>query len=1216
MKPTAMRPTCVELNNPRQPYYLVSSKPLAAHDWYKLCALCSWLNQMGFESYIQAANTTGRFWAPLLSSQVQAAHYRAGKKPVVLQMGLAAKNPLGVGMQSHIWWDAAPSQAQISQMASLEHLYVQGGAMAGSHKRLHLPIPELTALTKLPVSTTRDKALLYQRQYSGPIAPEWQKFERVDADFSDKLDKLATQLSCAQFLYTYEWSDLTVLARWAGCAVVLIPNEQCLPERSIFITEWGEEGLAWGNSPEEMAFATSTIGNFQRSYREILGEWQNEIQDLIDDTQERANSAGFSSVWPQSGIDTLAELFTEPDQQSARADRLKWVRVHEQYDKWMQRSSLREIDAQIYAEHLMSAALPQISVVIDHCGASLGQLADTLDSLSAAFGQAQWIGIVSDKPAPDAFEFGGQLAWLDQSDWMAGGFKNSGLTSPYTLVVKAGTLLAPNALVEWRLAAQINPEAKIIYADEDLQKGQGEGAYPHFKPDINVELLRCTNYLGNAMLIKSADWQAMGAPLFAGQLYGAALDMLAHQGKVTFGHVDMILFHSFSEYSAKLENAEFEAARLVLKASQPNANLTPLPRLGTWLLQSPAPNEIKVSMVVSTGAQTGYLSSLLASLARYEKKYVDDVVLVCQESQCSEIELVVEATGMDHVRVVTLREANYNHSQALNAGVAQASHEYILIADDDTELLELDCLAPMLGILSQGDVACVAPRLVTSIGADPKIVAGPVILGIGGSTGTYVGESQGLAETGVYSRLQLSQDVCTVAGHFFLMKRADWKEVGGFDETTFAVFNSVLDFCLKLTGLGKRHVWTPLTNVLHQGGKTLEVCRRDIHQKISLAEQEISERKALHARWAKQLATDPYYNRHLSLIVPFDIEADIVVDWQPRRHDRPRVLALPMGSGAGQYRVVEPLNALQDAGLAQTCAVLPFGSGGIRLMQPLELVRAAPDRLILQHSIDDGQLSLIDGFKNAAPDIKIIQTVDDLLGEVSDKHPNHKYQIREGHPRMRQALTKSDRLIVTTQTLADHYKKYVDDVHIVPNTLGQQWKGLRKPPQQRSRLRVGWVGAGQHHGDLAMINCLVHDLAAKVDWVFMGMCTDEIKPLLKEFHGFVSIGDYPKKMSELDLDIAIAPIEDNFFNRCKSNLRLLEYGAMGWPVVCSDVYPYRTDDPPVLRVKNSTEEWIDAIESLFDPKTRHAKGDALYQWVSRKYLLSNKTSTWFKAIFE
>jgi hypothetical protein len=275
-----------------------------------------------------------------------------------------------------------------------------------------------------------------------------------------------------------------------------------------------------------------------------------------------------------------------------------------------------------------------------------------------------------------------------------------------------------------------------------------------------------------------------------------------------------------------------------------------------------------------------------------------------------------------------------------------------------------------------------------------------------------MGETQGLAEAGVYSRLQLTQDVSAVAGNFFLMKRGEWKAVGGFDESSFSVFNTVLDFCLRLSETGKRHVWTPLTNVLHQGGKTIEWRQRDIQQKILLAEQEVLERKALHAHWAKKLANDPYYNRHLSLMAPFDVEADIVIDWQPKRHDRPRALALPMGSGAGQYRVVEPLNALQDAGIAQTSVVLPFGRGRIRLLQPLELVRAAPDRLILQHSVDDGQLSLIDGFRNAAPDIKIIQTVDDLLGDVSDKHPNHQFQIREGHSRMMQALTKSDRLIV------------------------------------------------------------------------------------------------------------------------------------------------------------------------------------------------------------
>jgi GT2 family glycosyltransferase len=1176
------------------------------------------LNRMGFESYVQAGRTTGHFWAPLLSAKVQTAHYLAGKKPLVLNLGLAAENPLGIGLQSHIWWDSALSESQREQLDKLEHLYVQGDAVEGKckRKRLHLPLPELSQFTHPTASHTRTKSLLYVQKYSGALAFEHQTLERVEGNFSDKLDVLVSQLHSASWLYMYEWSDLAVLARWAGCPVVLMPNEQCLPTRTAFVDEWGVEGLAWEDSPEERAFATATVGSFERCYKSKLGDWRAEILALIDDTQRRADSAEFDEVWPQAGVDKFAELFIEPEQQSARADRLKWARVHAQYDKWTQRSSLREIDAQIYAEHLMSGALPTISVVIDHQDASLSQLADTLDSLSAAFGQPEQICIVSDHSVPEGFEPNSKLYWMDRIAWQAESGKTNLIQTAWTLVVKAGTMLAPNSLVEWMLAARACPLAKMIYADEDLQQVKGSGAYPYFKPDANIELLRCTNYLGNVLLVKSADWQTVGAPLFDGRLYGAALQFLVTYGKEALGHVDTILFHSVAEFSAECENAEFEVARLTLNASHPGAELTPLSRLGMWLLRYPAPADMRLSLVVSTGTQTGYLRSLLGSITRYQGRNVDDIVLVCQESQRPEVELVVTTLGTSHVQVVTLDQEIYNHGQALNAGVAQAKREFVLVADDDTELLEQDGLVPMLGILCQSDVACVAPRLVTSLGADPKIIGGPTILGVGGGASSYMGETQGLAEAGVYSRLQLTQDVSAVAGNFFLMKRGEWKAVGGFDESSFSVFNTVLDFCLRLSETGKRHVWTPLTNVLHQGGKTIEWRQRDIQQKILLAEQEVLERKALHAHWAKKLANDPYYNRHLSLMAPFDVEADIVIDWQPKRHDRPRALALPMGSGAGQYRVVEPLNALQDAGIAQTSVVLPFGRGRIRLLQPLELVRAAPDRLILQHSVDDGQLSLIDGFRNAAPDIKIIQTVDDLLGDVSDKHPNHQFQIREGHSRMMQALTKSDRLIVTTQPLANHYRKYVADVHIVPNTLGGAWLGLRKQPKPRSRLRVGWVGAGQHHGDLDVIESVVRELASRVDWIFMGMCTDEIKPLLKEFHGFVSIGDYPKKMSELDLDIAIAPLEDNKFNRCKSNLRLLEYGAMGWPVVCSDVYPYQSDNPPVVRVQNDPAAWVAAIRSLYDSKLRYAKAEAMHQWVMSRYRLEVKYKTWFQSIFE
>jgi glycosyltransferase involved in cell wall biosynthesis len=133
----------------------------------------------------------------------------------------------------------------------------------------------------------------------------------------------------------------------------------------------------------------------------------------------------------------------------------------------------------------------------------------------------------------------------------------------------------------------------------------------------------------------------------------------------------------------------------------------------------------------------------------------------------------------------------------------------------------------------------------------------------------------------------------------------------------------------------------------------------------------------------------------------------------------------------------------------------------------------------------------------------------------------------------------------------------------------------------------------------------------------MGMHTAEVGAYIKEFHSFVSISEYPAKMASLDLDIAVAPLEDNFFNSCKSNLRLLEFGAMSWAVVCSDVYPYQTNNPPVVRVKHSVGDWIGAINRLIeDGNERLRLGKALNAWVIKNYTLSNWATEWVEAIFE
>jgi hypothetical protein len=112
----------------------------------------------------------------------------------------------------------------------------------------------------------------------------------------------------------------------------------------------------------------------------------------------------------------------------------------------------------------------------------------------------------------------------------------------------------------------------------------------------------------------------------------------------------------------------------------------------------------------------------------------------------------------------------------------------------------------------------------------------------------------------------------------------------------------------------------------------------------------------------------------------------------------------------------------------------------------------------------------------------------------------------------------------------------------------------------------------------------------------------------------VPFRQYPAKLAGLDLDIALAPLEINLFNEAKSNLRLLDYGYLGWPVICTDILPYRTDNPPVTRVANTTAAWCGAIRSLVaDPAAADDQGKQLQSWVRSNFLLEDRIGEWLSA---
>lgn len=101
-------------------------------------------------------------------------------------------------------------------------------------------------------------------------------------------------------------------------------------------------------------------------------------------------------------------------------------------------------------------------------------------------------------------------------------------------------------------------------------------------------------------------------------------------------------------------------------------------------------------------------------------------------------------------------------------------------------------------------------------------------------------------------------------------------------------------------------------------------------------------------------------------------------------------------------------------------------------------------------------------------------------------------------------------------------------------------------------------------------------------------------------------------LASLALDLAVAPLEDVPFNHAKSHLRILEYGILGYPVIATDITPYRGAFP-IIRA-NRFKDWVDAIrEHVSDRDELARRGDALREHITENWMLEDHLDQWLKA---
>jgi len=225
--------------------------------------------------------------------------------------------------------------------------------------------------------------------------------------------------------------------------------------------------------------------------------------------------------------------------------------------------------------------------------------------------------------------------------------------------------------------------------------------------------------------------------------------------------------------------------------------------------------------------------------------------------------------------------------------------------------------------------------------------------------------------------------------------------------------------------------------------------------------------------------------------------------------------------------------------------------------------------------------------------IPIVYEIDDMLINIPDwNYASNYYKENEEH--VKQLIGGSDAVMVSTPKLKEVYSQYNKNIHIQPNRLAKFIWGDIFPAHEykdeSKKVKILWAGSQNHfHNPIVTGKTEGGDFGKKLmnfiiktvdiyDWYFVGAMPFELNCVKNKinFVPWVDVLHYPKVVKDIEPDIGVAPLIDNEFNACKSNIKQLEYVAAGCAGVYSNVEPYKNC---YLKVRTE-DEMIEYIEKL------------------------------------
>lgn len=432
-------------------------------------------------------------------------------------------------------------------------------------------------------------------------------------------------------------------------------------------------------------------------------------------------------------------------------------------------------------------------------------------------------------------------------------------------------ILHPCVLFEYAKAI-CEQGADYLYCDEaTFKNGNIEKMITlHFKPDYAIDTLRGNNYICHFSVFDRKLLE--GTELFRTRFDGSQdhdmiLRLTTAAEKVV--HVPKLLYYWRSHKGSVAsgigaKSYAIEAARGAVSDHLERQGFHNFEIISTRAFETifRIKYELtacpKVSIIIANKDHPGDLERCITSILDKSTYENYEIIIVENNSTGGEIqEYYKEIERLPNVKVVTY-EGGFNYSAINNYGVSFAKGEYLLLLNNDTQVISINWLEELLMYGQRSDVGAVGAKLYYE---DKTIQHAGIVIGLGAHrTAGHTHYKVNYENVGYMGKLCYSQDVTAVTGACLFVKKSLYDEMGGLDES-FAVALNDVDFCLRLRQKGYLNVWNPYCELYH-----LESKSRGMDDAEEKAVRYNKEAEAFRRKWRKELdAGDPYYNPNFSL---------------------------------------------------------------------------------------------------------------------------------------------------------------------------------------------------------------------------------------------------------------------------------------------------------------------------------------------------------------